>query len=95
MVVNLVLAALTFMASGYSLSLMCVLRRLHRDPRPAAASVFVLLSFGVMQFTWAVSEPYTVVPSNYAAGWLTVNFMLVALIWWLVVRSAIYFRKGK
>ena len=42
-----------------------------------------------------VSEPGTVVPSNYAAGWLTVNFMLVALIWWLVVRSAIYFRKGK
>ena len=95
MVVNLVLAALTFMASGYSLSLICVLRLLHRDPRPAAASVFVLFAFGVMQFTWAVSEPGTIIPSNYAAWWSTVNFMLIALIWWLVVRSAIYFKKGK
>lgn len=38
MVLNLILAALTFMASGYSLSLMCLLRRLRRDPRPAAAN---------------------------------------------------------
>ena len=52
MVLNLILAALTFMASGYSLSLMCLLRRLRRDPRPAAAAVFVLLAFGIMQFTW-------------------------------------------
>ena len=95
MVVNLVLAALTFMASGYSLSLMCILRQLHRDPRPASSAVFVLFAFGVMQFTWAVSEPGTIIPSNYAAWWSTVNFMLIALIWWLVVRSAIYFRKGK
>lgn len=93
MVLNLILAALTFMASGYSLSLMCLLRRLRRDPRPAAAAVFVLLAFGIMQFTWAVSEPAFLVPSDYAAGWTTVDSLLVALIWWLVVRSAIYFRR--
>ena len=93
MVLNLILAALTFMASGYSLSLMCLLRRLRRDPRPAAAAVFVLLAFGIMQFTWAVSEPASFVPSDYTAGWTTVDFLLVALIWWFVVRSAIYFRR--
>ena len=93
MVLNLILAALTFMASGYSLSLMCLLRRLRQDPRPAAAAVFVLLAFGIMQFARAVSEPAFLVPSDYAAGWTTVDFLLVALIWWLVVRSVIYFRR--
>ncbi|UNY40142.1 hypothetical protein KLEA5_gp46 [Aeromonas phage vB_AveS_KLEA5] len=93
MVLNLILAALTFMASGYSLSLMCLLRRLRRDPRPAAAAVFVLLAFGIMQFTWAVSEPGKNTPVDYASGWVLVDFLLVALVWWLVVRSAIYFRR--
>ena len=93
MVVNLILAAFAFMASGYSLSLMCILRRLQRDPRPAAASVFVLLAFGIMQFTWAVSEPGKNTPVDYASGWVLVDFLLVALVWWLVVRSAIYFRR--
>lgn len=81
------------MASGYSLSLMCQLRRLRRDPRPTAAAVFVLLAFGIMQFTWALSEPGSQVPKDYAAGWVIVDFLIVALIWWLVVRSAIYFRR--
>ena len=93
MVLNLILAALTFMASGYSLSLMCLLRRFRRDPRPAAAAVFVLLAFGIMQFTWAVSEPGQNVPSDYAFGWVLVDFLLVTLIWWLIVRSVIYFRR--
>lgn len=93
MVLNLILAALTFMASGYLLSLMCLLRRLRRDPRPAAAAVFILLAFGIMQFTWAVSEPGKNVLSARAAGWVLVDFLVVALIWWLVVRSTIYFRR--
>ena len=93
MVVNLILAAFAFMASGYSLSLMCILRRLQRDPRPAAAAVFVLLAFGIMQFTWAVSEPGKNTPIDYASGWVLVDFLLVTLVWWLVVRSAIYFRR--
>ena len=93
MVLNLILAALTFMASGYSLSLMCLLRRLRRDPRPAAAAVFVLLAFGIMQFTWAVSEPGQNTPIDYASGWVLVDFLLVTLVWWFVVRSAIYFRR--
>lgn len=91
MVVNLILSACAFMASGYSLSLMCILRRLRRDPRPAAAAVFVLLAFGIMQFTWALS----VTPKEYRTSWAIVDFLVIALIWWLVVRSAIYFRKGK
>lgn len=86
MVVNLVLAAFAFMASGYSLSLMCILRRLQRDPRPAAASVFVLLAFGIVQMSEMMSEP------DMAQS--TVDFLVIALIWWLVIRSAIYFRKG-
>lgn len=93
MVLNLILVALTFMASGYSLSLMCLLRRLRRDPRPAAAAVFVLLAFGIMQFTWAVSEPGQNTPIGYTSGWVLVDFLLVTLVWWLVVRSAIYFRR--
>lgn len=93
MVLNLILVALTFMASGYSLSLMCLLRRLRRDPRPAASAVFVLLAFGIMQFTWAVSEPGQNTPFDYASGWVLVDFLLVTLVWWLVVRSAIYFRR--
>ena len=93
MVLNLILAALTFMASGYSLSLMCLLRRLRRDPRPAAAAVFVLLAFGIMQFTWAVSEPGKNVLSAKASGWVLVDFLLVTLVWWLVVRSVIYSRR--
>ena len=93
MVLNLILAALTFMASGYSLSIMCLLRRLRRDPRPAAAAVFVLLAFGIMQFTWAVSAPGQNTPIDYASGWVLVDFLLVTLVWWLVVRSAIYFRR--
>ena len=93
MVLNLILAALTFMASGYSLSLMCILRRLRRDPRPAAAAVFVLLAFGIMQFTWVVSEPGKNVLSAKASGWVLVDFLLVTLVWWLVARSAIYFRR--
>ena len=93
MVLNLILAALTFIASGYSLSLMCLLRRLRRDPRPAAAAVFVLLAFGIMQFTWAVSEPGKNVLSAKASGWVLVDFLLVTLVWWLVVRSAIYSRR--
>lgn len=93
MVLNLILTALTFMASGYLLSLMCLLRRLRRDPRPAAAAVFVLLAFGIMQLTWAVSEPGQNVPSDYASGWVIVDFLLIILIWWLIVRSAIYFRR--
>ena len=93
MVLNLILTALTFMASGYSLSLMCLLRRLRRDPRPAAAAVFVLLAFGIMQFTWAVSEPGKNVLSAKASGWVLVDFLLVTLVWWLVVRSVIYSRR--
>ena len=93
MVLNLILAALTFMASGYSLSLMCLLRRLRRDPRPAAAAVFVLLAFGIMQFTWAVSEPGKNVLSAKASGWVLVDFLLVTLVWWLIVRSTIYSRR--
>ena len=93
MVLNLILTALTFMASGYSLSLMCLLRRLRRDPRPAAAAVFVLLAFGIMQFTCAVSEPGQNTTVDYASGWAMVVFLLVILIWWLIVRSAIYFRR--
>lgn len=93
MVLNLILAALAFMASGYSLSLMCLLRRLRRDPRPAAAAVFVLLAFGIMQFTWTVSEPGKNVLSAKASGWVLVDFLLVTLVWWLVVRSAIYSRR--
>lgn len=93
MVLNLILAALTFMASGYLLSLMCLLRRLRRDPRPAAAAVFILLAFGIMQFTWVVSEPGKNVLSARATGWVLVDFLVVALVWWLVVRSAIYFRR--
>ena len=86
MVVNLMLAAFAFMASGYSLSLMCILRRLQRDPRPAAASVFVLLAFGIIQMSEMMSEP------DFAQS--SVDFLLIALVWWLVIRSAIYFRKG-
>lgn len=86
MVVNLILAAFAFMASGYSLSLMCILRRLQRDPRPAAASVFVLLAFGIIQMSEMMSEP------DFAQS--SVDFLLIALVWWLVIRSAIYFRKG-
>ena len=93
MVLNLILAALAFMASGYSLSLMCLLRRLRRDPRPAAAAVFVLLAFGIMQFTWVVSEPGKNVLSAKASGWVLVDFLLVTLVWWLVVRSVIYSRR--
>ena len=93
MVLNLILVALAFMASGYSLSLMCLLRRLRRDPRPAAAAVFVLLAFGIMQFTWAVSEPGKNVLSAKASGWVLVDFLLVTLVWWLVVRSVIYSRR--
>ena len=93
MVLNLILAALTFMASGYSLSLMCLLRRLRRDTRPAAAAVFVLLAFGIMQFTWTVSEPGKNVLSAKASGWVLVDFLLVTLVWWLVVRSVIYSRR--
>ena len=93
MVLNLILAALTFMASGYSLSIMCLLRRLRRDPRPAAAAVFVLLAFGIMQFTCVVSETGQNTPIGYASGWVLVDFLLVTLVWWLVVRSAIYFRR--
>ena len=93
MVLNLILATLAFMASGYSLSLMCLLRRLRRDPRPAAAAVFVLLAFGIMQFTWAVSEPGKNVLSAKASGWVLVDFLLVTLVLWLVVRSAIYSRR--
>lgn len=87
MVVNLILAAFAFMASGYSLSLMCILRRLQRDPRPAAAAVFVLLAFGIVQMSETMSEPDVAQSS--------VDFLVIALIWWLVIRSAIYFRKGK
>ena len=87
MVVNLILAAFAFMASGYSLSLMCILRRLQRDPRPAAAAVFVLLAFGIVQMSEMMSEPDVAQSS--------VDFLVIALIWWLVIRSAIYFRKGK
>ena len=87
MVVNLILAAFAFMASGYSLSLMCILRRLHRDPRPAAAAVFVLLAFGIVQMSEMMSEP------DFSQS--SVDFLVIALIWWLVIRSAIYFRKGK
>ena len=86
MVVNLILAAFAFMASGYSLSLMCILRRLQRDPRPAAAAVFVLLAFGIVQMSEMMSEPDVAQSS--------VDFLVIALIWWLVIRSAIYFRKG-
>ncbi|MNJ08759.1 hypothetical protein D3C77_28830 [compost metagenome] len=86
MVVNLILAAFAFMASGYSLSLMCILRKLQRDPRPAAAAVFVLLAFGIVQMSEMMSEP------DVAQS--TVDFLVIALIWWLVIRSAIYFRKG-
>jgi hypothetical protein len=87
MVVNLILAAFAFMASGYSLSLMCILRRLQRDPRPAAAAVFVLLAFGIVQMSETMSEP--------DVAQFSVDFLVIALIWWLVIRSAIYFRKGK
>jgi hypothetical protein len=87
MVVNLILAAFAFMASGYSLSLMCILRKLQRDPRPAAAAVFVLLAFGIVQMSEMMSGP------DVAQS--TVGFLVIALIWWLVIRSAIYFRKGK
>ena len=93
MVLNLILAALTFMASGYSLSIMCLLRRLRRDPRPAAAAVFVLLAFGIMLFTCAVSETGQNIPIGYASGWVLVDFLLVTLVWWLVVRSAFHFRR--
>lgn len=92
MVVNLVLVAFAFMASGYSLSLMCILRRLQRDPRPAAASVFVLLAFGIVQMSEMMSE---LDMSGSDMSQSTVDFLVITLIWWLVIRSAIYFRKGK
>jgi len=40
-----------------------------------------------------VSEPGQNTPIDYASGWVLVDFLLVTLVWWLVVRSAIYFRR--
>lgn len=95
MIPNLILVVLTFMASGYSLSLMCMLRRLRRDPRPASAAVFVFLASGIMQLSWVMSEPAKVVSgTGYSTGWLLVDSITLALLWWFVVSSA-QFHKTK
>ena len=83
MMFNWILIILTFMASGYSLSLMCILRCLRRDPRPAAMSVFVLLAQGIMHMTVVLSKP----TQDYADGWLIVWVATILLICWLVVIS--------
>jgi len=95
MIATWILVVLTLMASGYSLSLMCILRRLHRDPRPAAGAVFVLLAMGIMQLTWGLSDHSATTPFHYQVGWLVVDFSTVALIWWLVVMSAVHLRRRK
>lgn len=86
MIANWILVVLTLMASGYSLSHMCILRKLNRDPRPAAAAMFVLLATGIVQLALAISEPVYM--------WrLVVDYATVLLIWWLVTMSAIHFRR--
>lgn len=93
MIPNLILVVLTFMASGYSLSLMCILRRLRRDPRPASAAVFVFLASGIMQLTWTISEPaHGVTGTGYSMGWLIVDSVTLALLWWFVILSAQFHR---
>lgn len=95
MMPNLILVVLTFMASGYSLSLVCILRRLRRDPRPASAAVFVFLASGIMHLSWAMSEPAKGIAYTwYSTGWLFVDTITLALLWWFVISSA-RFRKTK
>lgn len=97
MIPNLILVVLTFMASGYSLSLMCILRRLRRDPRPASAAVFVFMASGIMQLTWAISEPAKgLIGTGYSTGWLIVDTVTLALLWWFVIMSSRFHttRKG-
>lgn len=76
-----VLIITTFVASGYCLQWMCLLRRIGRDPRPASFSVFVTLAQGVMYIVTMQSRS----TDNVIFGWSVVGVATVILICWLVV----------
>ena len=79
----LIASIIFFIAAGYSLHLMCMLRRLHKDPRPASFSVFVLAAWGILNLTAATSQPTI----DLSLGWFAVNVATAVLICWLVVLS--------
>ncbi len=84
-VIMWILVIITIMAAGYSLSMVCVLRSLDRDPRHASFSVFVLLAQALMEITGLVSPVNLRESSDYMMGWFIVGVATVILITWHVV----------
>jgi hypothetical protein len=64
---------------------MCIARRLSRDPRPFAATVFALVAYAVMQITWVMSGSAKGVDPYYSNAWHLVDAVLISCVWWLVV----------
>ena len=75
----------TLLAAGYTLRSMCIARRMRRDPRPFAATVFALVAYAVMQITWVMSGSMKVVDPYYNNAWHLVDAVLIGCIWWLVI----------
>lgn len=84
-VIMWILVIITIMAAGYSLSMVCVLRNLDRDPRHASFSVFVLLAQALMEITGLVSPVNLRESPDYMMGWFIVGVATVILITWHVV----------
>ena len=84
-VIMWILVIITIMAAGYSLSMVCVLRNLGRDPRHASFSVFVLLAQALMEITGLVSPVNLRESPDYMMGWFIVGVDTVILITWHVV----------
>lgn len=82
------LSVLTLVAAGYTLNCMCVARRLHRDPRPFAATVFALVAFAIMEVAWSLSGSIEAVDDYYNTAWRLIDAILVACIWWLVIAAS-------
>lgn len=75
----------TLIAAWYTLRSMCIARRLRRDPRPFAATVFALVAYAVMQITWVMSGSAKWVDPYYSNAWHLVDAVLISCVWWLVV----------
>lgn len=82
------LSVLTLVAAGYTLNCMCVARRLHRDPRPFAATVFALVAFAIMEVAWSISGSFAEVDDYYNTAWRLIDAILVGCIWWLVITAS-------
>lgn len=85
---GVMLSFATLLAAGYTLRSMCIARRLQRDPRPFAATVFALIAYAVMQITWVMSGSMKEVDPYYNNAWHLVDAVLIACVWWLVVVSS-------